>query len=307
MKKKFFRLALCLPIVVGAITVAAMAETPTIKQGTGATITPVAATESTPEKLTVTYTGSDLQANKQYAILMVKLNDGVEVNNDLDLTFSTISGKYTINNSTIKYIDQKASPAAGNSISFDVVPNGMPGSVLLLGGDFGTDGPKVLGAVAGDPGPIGGGGATVSGTIKCQESTKGTTTTVSIVDGNGTERGSATVNADGTFSIASVPTGNGYQIRVSKPSYCTYTKKNVDVTGDTNVGEISIELYAGDLNDTDEINGADLALLLADFNKPTAELSTPASDINQSGETNGSDLGLLLACFNHSTLETPAG
>lgn len=98
------------------------------------------------------------------------------------------------------------------------------------------------------------------------------------------------VNEPVTLAVCRLPLGSS----VRDTRFCDYTE--APLAGDwDDLGGNSFnpdECNAADLNGDGEVNGADLALILAAWGQPC--LGCPA-DVNQDGEVNGADLAAVLA------------
>jgi len=81
---------------------------------------------------------------------------------------------------------------------------------------------------------------------------------------------STITNFDGTFILANVPVSlKGYTIKISKPGYLSRQLDNIIVAdSDVNLGskDSPIELWAGDINQDDCINMADVVGIAKYFN-----------------------------------------
>lgn len=276
--RKWLRLGLCLGLLAVALTCTALAV-----EGDEAY------TENKNGELsynvetgvyTASYTGAT--ADYQYALLVVK---GTEAS-------------HPISDDTIMYIDQTAANENGE-VSFTFIPKSTPDCVVLLGGDFGEDGPsspvtlgtlKARGITVDGSGDKTMAGATVElGTLEGDVFTALFTTTAQLnATGNGAE-----------FSFSGVPEGE-YALRISKPGSLPYMKKQMEINEDAGVlqTDYSIGNFGGDLNNDASINQLDLGLLISDYGaKPGDPLANSYSDINEDQSVNMFDLSTLISNF----------
>lgn len=267
--KKMIRFGLCLGLLSAALTCTALAATPDYTTDVNGTVTYYEG------KYTASY--ANAQEGKQYALLVVKgtVENGV--------------AKYTVNEDTIVYIDQQEATGAG--VSFENwIPMSTPDCVVLLGGVFGegVESPVVLGTLTGK-------GVEVSGSVDIGVNVT-SNITLTLYNPDGTSAGSSSMNGDGSYSISSVPEGT-YYVKASKAGFVSNMVK-VIVTGDGNIGEISVTLYGGDVNTDKMINAADLLALLSDFGKTEQDSITNGyADINEDTAVNAADLLELLANY----------
>ena len=269
--KKWIRLGLCLGVLTAALTCSALAATPDYTTDSAGTVTYAEG------KYTASY--ANATSGNQYVILVVKGS----------------ADDYSISENTIMYIDQKA--AESETISFDFIPKSTPDCVVLLGGEF-SDGqsPKVLGALIGQ-------GVEISGTVDIGVSVT-SNVTLTVYHPDGTSAGSSTMSSDGSYAISSIPEGT-YYIKASKPGFVS-NMVEVIVTGEENVGEISVMLYGGDVNTDKMINAADLLALLSDFGKTEQDSITNGyADINEDTAVNAADLLELLANYGNVDATLP--
>lgn len=195
---------------------------------------------------------------------------------------------YIISDDTILYIDQAG--ASGGKVSFTgFIPKTVSDSVVLLGGSFGgsTRSPRVLGTIIGQ-------GVQVSGAVTLEGRSSHAGATAALTAGSETFK--ATTNALGAWRLEGVPTGAGYQLEITMPGYLSYTKQNIDLEGDLTLP--AVQLYGGDINGDDYINGRDLSTLLRRFGQTSDDDAfDPAVDINGDEYINGRDLRFVLINF----------
>ncbi len=115
----------------------------------------------------------------------------------------------------------------------------------------------------------------------------------------------------GTFTFTSgAISGNITPIRAA-----AYGTANINVTAggvvlDSLIAQSTATItttYYGDANLDGLVNGADLGVVLANFNKTFSSNNWTSGDFNGDGVVNGADLGVVLANFNQSVnVESPA-
>jgi hypothetical protein len=117
-------------------------------------------------------------------------------------------------------------------------------------------------------------------------------------DGSAAFTRTATLAADGTFSLTDVPQKN-YTVHVKGSKWLA---KNVSVDASHgSVPGVNATLLPGDINNDNKINITDLGLLADAFNSmPTSPNWNPNADLNGDNKVNISDLGLLADNFNRS-------
>lgn len=253
--RKWLRLGLCLGLLTVALTCSALAATDgytTDKDGT---------VDYANGKYTTSYTG--VTSGEEYALLVV----------------AGTPEKYTVNEESIMYIDQKA--ADGEEITFDFIPRSTPDCVVLLGGSFnGSQSPKVLGTLEGQ-------GVAVSGSVTLQGRSDYTGATVTLA---GSETYTATTDAKGAFTLDGVAAGD-YTLTVTMPGYLSYTKTTLTVEDTTTVP--AKELLGGEIEVDGQVTILDLSKLLGEYGQVTAT----GSDINGDGQVTILDLSILLGNY----------
>lgn len=269
--RKMLRLGLCLSVLAAALTCSALAAGQATEGYTTANDGCTVTYDEGTGKYTASYTGAI--EGKQYALLVVK---GTEES-------------HPIGDDTIMYIDQMAATADG--VSFTFIPKSTPNCVVLLGGDFGEEtssSPVTLGTLIGK-------GVEVSGSVDIGVNVT-SNITLTLYNPDGTSVGSSSMNSDGNYSISSIPEGT-YYVKASKAGFVSNAVK-VIVTGEGNIGGVSVTLYGGDVNTDKMINAADLLALLSDFGKTGQDSITNGyADINEDTAVNAADLLELLANY----------
>lgn len=312
MKKKLLGLALCLPLVVAAVTGAALAA----DAGGGTTTPPVngPVTNKVYEKATIEYdetngftvTCEGLTAGEQYALLMLKTNGE-------DSTPPT-----SIAEEDIMYIDQDAATTENKVTFSNFKPKTLTTSKFILGGKFTNEqgqavtSPLLLGTVKVS-------GVEVTGKVYYRRFVNPLSASVALIDSEGNTVDTVTTTTTSTdtdenaliessYSFSGVAPGEGYKVVVTKPSHCRYILTDVNISGDQStvpLPDISMVDLAGDVysaegDTTDTIGQADLTLLLQVFLETATDeggISAPEADINNSGQVNSSDLTILLQNF----------
>lgn len=101
---------------------------------------------------------------------------------------------------------------------------------------------------------------------------------------------------DTAFAFSKVEPGT-YYIRSGSRSYCVSEFNQVTVlAADLSIANIAYKVYAGDVNNSGEINIFDISALLDDFGKIGVFINQ-GSDVNLSGEVNIFDISALLDGF----------
>lgn len=108
----------------------------------------------------------------------------------------------------------------------------------------------------------------------------------------------AALDKTGSFAFSRVDAGT-YYLKANK-IYCVSEYKPVTILA-TDLTSVSItyKLYAGDVNNSGEINIFDISVLLDDFGK-VGEFLHQGADVNVSGEVNIFDISALLDGFGKS-------
>lgn len=263
--KKIIRAALCAGVMAAALICGASAAN-TDGYTTAADATCTVTCDTQAGTYTAEYTQEGLSG--QFVLLVVK---GTE--ND-----------YSISDETILYIDQTG--AVEGKVSFTgFIPRTVSDGVVLLGGNFGDgqSSPKLLGTIIGQ-------GFSVSGSVELEGRTSYAGAAAALTGGEETIPGAVT-NAEGIWNLEGVPAGDGYQLKITMPGYLSYTKKNLSIQGDMELG--SVKLLAGNVNGDTGINSDDLLAVLLEFGH---KINTPV-DINGDGGVNADDLLLVLINF----------
>lgn len=256
--RKWLRLGLCLGLLTVALTCSALAATDgytTDKDGT---------VDYANGKYTTSYAG--VTSGEEYALLVV----------------AGTPEKYTVNEESIMYIDQKA--ADGEEITFDFIPRSTPDCVVLLGGSFnGTQSPKVLGTLEGQ-------GVSVSGSVTLQGRKDHSGATVTL---KGAETYTTTTDEKGAFTLDGVAAGD-YTLTITMPGYLTYTKTTLTVEDTTTVP--AKELLGGDVDSAFDgyVNASDIQVVLGNFTK---EPPYEGVDINDDGYINATEISIILSNF----------
>ncbi len=117
---------------------------------------------------------------------------------------------------------------------------------------------------------------------------------------------STVTNNNGTFEIANVPKSlYNYTIRISKPGYLYRDIKNVDVESQfMNIGSADspVTLWAGDINQDNSINMADVIKIAQCFNANSDDENfKPDYDINKDKTINIADIIIIAKHFNATT------
>ena len=287
--KRLLRLGLCLGVLAAALTCTALAaennSTPGFTTANeGCTVT----YEETEQKYTAAYAGTTV--GNQYALLVVKQDDG---------------GGYSIREDTIMYIDQQEATVDG--VSFTFIPRSTPDCVVLLGGDFGEDGPSspvTLGTLEGK-------GVTVSGSVtsynpgnpvmlklyKAGTEEVVAETTIAAQTGNGK------VTQD--FTLNSVPVGDSYDLEINKAGHTTYRLTGIPVEEDMALS--ALKLLSGDVNGDDKINVSDQNAILGNgtYNLSVSEAAVKLADVNGDDKVNVSDINVVLSSdyYNKGAIE----
>jgi hypothetical protein len=121
----------------------------------------------------------------------------------------------------------------------------------------------------------------------------------------GTDLFGATGN-NGYFSIRNVPANpSGYTFKISKVGYLTREIKNVKIeSSDISVGSISspVILWAGDINNDDTINMADIIEMAKGFNTTSDDDKYLMDcDINKDNAINMADIVIIAKHFSKNT------
>ena len=121
------------------------------------------------------------------------------------------------------------------------------------------------------------------------------TATVTVIISEGNEV-SAEAEADGSFAVT-VPAGENYSVKFTKDAYLKLTYTGVNASTAIDLGDVSMAGLAGDIDESGQVEPADLTALLTDFFQPTANLQNPNSDLDASGQVEPADLTALLTAF----------
>lgn len=230
------------------------------------------------------YTGvaySGLTANEYYGVVVVK---GTE-NATIDFN----------NKDNILYIDQVTADETGAI----TIP------AFMTKGDELVEGTIFIGGA-------GLGGATNIGYLKLAQSSEpekfiisGTVTgyagtilpTVTVTDG--TTPVTATVNADGTFSVeVPVLESGAYTLTATKTSHLSYTKANI-----TAEATVNPELKVGDVDGTGLVDVYDIAFVSAEYNSNNTEADfVSAYDVDETGGIDVYDIAFVSANYNESSI-----
>lgn len=243
-------------------------------------ITPTPA-ESKTYNVEYTTTEGASNAGKQYVLLIVKAPKGVALGTE------TALGELDVD--SILYIDQAGADDQGKVTFTGLQLKSHTSANVYISGET-LNAPVHIGYIEVA-------GVTVDGSVKFHGNYS--PATVRLLDAASGAEVIAPVQTDvsGAYTLETVPAGD-YWVEVTKPGYCKVTKQNVSIEDDTPLSAIDITGYAGDINGSNKVNGADLSILLNNFNGSTENLSNTAADINGSGKVDGTDLGYLIACFN---------
>lgn len=225
-------------------------------------------------------TNDTANSGKQYVLLIIKAPK------DATLGDETALGELDVD--SILYIDQAGADENGKVTFNGLQLKSQTSANVYISGET-LNAPVHVGYIVVA-------GVTVGGSVKFHGNYS--PATVRLLDAESSDEvASVSTDNDGVFTLETVPTGE-YSLEVTKPGYCKVTKHNVSIEDDTPLSVIDITGYAGDINGSNKVNGADLSILLNNFNKSTENLSNAAADINGSGKVDGTDLGYLIACFN---------
>lgn len=280
--KKMIRFGLCLGLLSAALTCTALAATPDYTTDVNGTVTYYEG------KYTASY--ANAQEGKQYALLVVKgtVENGV--------------AKYTVNEDTIVYIDQQEATGAG--VSFENwIPMSTPDCVVLLGGVFGegVESPVVLGTLESQ-------GVTVSGSVTTYNPGKPTTLELYVAGTKDNPVATATINATSgsgqvtqNFVLNGVPTGETYDLKITKDNHTPYWVTRIQVEEDITLSVVPA-LACGDIDGNGNINISDLGVITSseNYNKSTASATNSAADLNNDGNINISDLGIVTSAKNYN-------
>lgn len=121
--------------------------------------------------------------------------------------------------------------------------------------------------------------------------TQATKTTITIKNSKDETVGTATLDNVTRRFTAKVNQGERYTLEIVLPNFVKNNTITVTGTGDAIVGAVT--LLAGDLNNSDTVDGADRTALIAELYKAVDKGAL--GDIDGNGEVNGIDLGYLLA------------
>lgn len=130
---------------------------------------------------------------------------------------------------------------------------------------------------------------------------------VTAKNSDGETIATAETDGEGNYSFE-VEKNAAFDLTFSKQYYCTFTYTGITATDAVSIPTVDMAKYAGDVNETFEVNAYDLGELLADFNKTVAAgtlTKGDPSDINSTDEVNAYDLGILLAAFNAKNTSNP--
>ena len=99
----------------------------------------------------------------------------------------------------------------------------------------------------------------------------------------------------GSVTFGGVAAGT-YDLTVKKGGCLTHTIKNITVEDeDIDFGEI--DLVAGDVNEDDKINIADMGVFRQEFGKTGSDISNTYADVNNDGKVNIADMGVFRQNF----------
>lgn len=209
-----------------------------------------------------------------------------------------VDGKVPINvSSGITYIDQTAvlAGSGANTVTFNsLIPMDTTEEYhsLYLGGL--TGGPIWVATVSVT-------GIMVSGSVEYFGSDSVTLNLYDSAKTNIVKTASvskAALDKTGPFAFSKVEAGT-YYLKANR-TYCVSEYKAVTLLAtDLSTASMTYKLYAGDVNNSSEINIFDISALLDDFGKVGVFLH-PGSDVNISGEVNIFDISALLDGFGKS-------
>ena len=281
--KRLLRLGLCLGVLAAALTCTALAAGVNTEGYTTANENCTVTYDAASKNYTASYTGA--RAGNQYALLVVKQDD---------------EGGYSINENTIMYIDQQEATADG--VSFTFIPRSTPDCVVLLGGDFGEDGPSspvTLGTLEGK-------GVTVSGSVtsynpgnpvmlklyKAGTEEVVAETTIAAQTGNGK------VTQD--FTLNSVPVGESYDLEISKTGHTAYRLTGIPVEEEMPLG--TLQLVSGDVDGNGLVTLQDQNTILRSdtYNLQLDQVAMKSADVDGSGSVNISDMNVVLSSNNYN-------
>lgn len=281
--RKWLRLGLCLGALTVALTCTALAATDDYTTDQDGVVT----YNVDSKNYTASYTQA--KADEQYALLVVK---------------GTVDEKGAlppISDDTIMYINQL--PATEDGVSFTFIPKSTPECVVLLGGVFenGVTSPVTLGTLKAQ-------GVTVSGSVTSYN--PGNPTTLELYAAGTKENpvATATINAisgDGqvtqSFELNSVPTGEVYDLKITKEGHTPYWLTGIQVEEDLTLNVVPA-LACGDIDGNGNINISDLGVITSseNYNKSTASATNSAADLNNDGNINISDLGIVTSAKNYN-------
>jgi len=167
-----------------------------------------------------------------------------------------------------------------------------PECEVLLGGEF-SDGssPKVLGTIL-DPDNLP--KVTLSGMVS---SNSNLAAAVALYDSGKNFVTSVNTASDGSFTLSNVPMGE-YYLLTSKGGHLSVVTQ---ITAETNLSDISIQMFAGDVDGSGQVDAPDLTATLNDFNK-MSNFSYEYSDLDGDGRINAADLSQIINNFNRKSM-----
>ena len=98
---------------------------------------------------------------------------------------------------------------------------------------------------------------------------------------------------DGSFSVSA---SGECDVVITKGGCLTYTVKGVNVS-DANIDLGEIQLVAGDVNEDDKINIADMGVFRQEFGKTGDAIGNACTDVNGDGKVNIADMGVFRQNF----------
>lgn len=286
MKKQLKRMALCLFLLMAALSCGALAANGTATPGhTTAREDCTVTYDEASGKYTAAYSGLP---EGHYALLVVRTQTRVP---------ETGAVVYSITDDTIAYIGQ--TDATGGSVSFTFPIAQTAHCVVILGGPDMAE-PKILGSLIKQGAVVTG---TVTGYAPAQsarlELYQTNTTSAPIYETDALPKTGGGESAQ-AFAFDSVQPGT-YDLKVTKPGHTSYWLKGIVVADDMNLAQ-NITLHCGDVNGDGKVNVDDLVILTsaANYNKNATDAANPLCDLNADGKVNVSDLLILVDLANYN-------
>ena len=223
--------------------------------------------------------------------------------------FVAVPAGAAIAEANIVYIDQATADSNGIIKFENFAPKGAAASStdwvncdLYIGGGDVTDADggavtagTLVKAIAENPTTV-----KITGTVADSVAGKTKDATVTVVGAkDATKTYTATVTKGTTTFEVAVPTDDTYSVKVTKPSFLSYTITGVPVAqADVAVSDIDISALAGDVDGTGQVMLEDLTTLLGEY----MEVVDSTSDIDGTGQVMLEDLTTLLSAYMESAV-----